>query len=296
MYSYIVGDFIGSLFEDLGTKGDENALLINEKLAHTYTDDTALALGICYWLLTPGAIEHLQTPEAKLQEFTLDHLENRFDSHLIQYFRWPNIFKKEKFSVAVLASIAVPIALWTHTDEEREHLLNLASSPLTSHEPSRHLLSTVAWLVHHAFNEQNPESLRSQYLERHPETNFIFEMPWEELQKQHQFSIELKNLIPVCVRVVTENSDYETCLQKLFSLGGIASSEGALTSVLWEGLHGDIPENMAKKVLTHEIFRYDYRLLSLLNGFINHEKLKPLYEKRKLIPPDLKSWINEKFQ
>lgn len=293
MYSYLIGDFIGSAFEDVGSKGAEDARLFNQHLAHSFTDDSILALTTCFWLLTPGAVEHQQNLDDKLQEFASEHIEKRFDAHLLQYFRWPQLFKKSKLSVSALASIAIPIGLWGESEAERKSLIEMATGTLTTHPKTVETLKEIAEIVHDAFWKRDANQLKLDYLKRHPESLPVFEMEWEQLKREHPLSIEIETLLPVCLRIISEHQDYTTVMQKLFSLGGLASSEGALISILWEGIHGDLDAQFSEKILTQPVFLFDFRILSLLKIFLEHERLAPLHQHRKTTPIPIRDWVQK---
>ena len=230
MWGAIVGDFIGSVYENVDLKGHDLPLITN--ISH-FTDDSILTIATMAALLKDCSFESQYRYYANKYPAQYGAM---FSNWLIDDIRYDSYGNGAAMRVS-------PIALASDSAASAMHAAK--DSALCTHSSAEALLSVqaVTSAIFLARQGSNAAQIQIEICERfYPQTFDI-----DYLHKNYQFTSRASESVPIAIFLALQSTSFKDCMRKGLYVGGDTDTILAIAGSIAEQLYG-IPIELLKPV------------------------------------------------
>lgn len=220
MYGAIIGDIVGSRFENIGNKRKEFHLFSQYSL---FTDDTAMTVAVADALLTDGDFA------AAMQKWGRKYPRAGYGGKFIQWIfsNDPKPYGSWGNGSAMRVS---PCALIAGSLEEALELAERSAAVTHDHPDGIKGAKAIAAAVYLAKTGRTKEEIRD-YIE---ENYYSLDFTLDEIRPRYRFDASCRGSVPQAIVAFLESTDFEDAIRNAVSLGGDSDTIGAMAgSIAW---------------------------------------------------------------
>lgn len=238
MLGAIVGDIIGSHYEDFQTKS------IDFKLFHpdsTYSDDTVLTLAVAKWLIED--LQHTHGGIIKsLRLIGWHHLGAGYGRLFYCWLRSNNPHPYNAYSNGCAMRVS-PVGLYTKTLEETLRLAKISAEVTHNHPEGIKGAQAIAACVYLCKHGASKDEIK-EYVER--TFGYNLHRTIEEIRSDYTFDVSCAGSVPEAIIAFLEGNTFEDVLRLSISLGGDSDTIAAMACSIAACCY-EIPKEIKQK-------------------------------------------------
>lgn len=262
MFGAITGDTIGSCYEFHNTKDYDFELFPKNS---AYTDDSIMTMAVAYWLLKDK--EHsFQGLEDIMVMFgqkcpcpkggygggfyrwlffprDLSYYGNSADGQV--YESTTGRFPYNSYGNGSAMRVSA-VGWFFDTLEETERVAAISAAITHNHPEGIKGAQATAAAVFLARTGATKEEIRGYIAKKY---FYDLNMTWEYWHDRYHWHSSCQGTVPQAIIAFLDSNDFEDAIRKAVSLGGDSDTLACITGGIAEAFYGQIPENIAAKVI-----------------------------------------------
>lgn len=235
MLGAIIGDIIGSWYEQNGTKDWDFPLFVD---LSRVTDDSILSVATAETITRYGERAEIGQYAKELRKWGRRYPEAGYGGSFIKWLSDPAMGPYNSWGNGSAMRVS-PVG-WAFKDETSVLAqAAFSASPTHNHPEGIKGAQAVALSIYMARQGASKEEIRDELSQRF---DYDLARSIEDIRPDYRFEISCQKSVPESIIAFLDSVDFESAIRNAISLGGDADTQAAIAGSIAEAFYGSIPE------------------------------------------------------